>query len=156
MTAKYHRDPINRLRSRQGQIWSFCGNQVQITPKWTFQSGRISNLSKILFLFGFNGPSRLFHSFWAESVIRWGENRKSPRKTDKQVILQARSNIDIFSNQGQITEVNSQIWWNFKLVQVFIPVLTNLPLSFIKFQLKVHWLCPTQGQKYTIFALKGK
>ena len=27
--------------------------------------------------------SRLFHSFWfwAESIVRWGENRRSPRKT---------------------------------------------------------------------------
>ena len=33
------------------------------------------------FKFGFYGPSRLFHSFWAESIIRWGENGRSPRKT---------------------------------------------------------------------------
>ena len=29
----------------------------------------------------FYGPSNLFHSFWAESIIRWGENGRSPRKT---------------------------------------------------------------------------
>ena len=34
-----------------------------------------------LFLFGFYGPSKLFHSFWAESIIRWGENGRSQRKT---------------------------------------------------------------------------
>ena len=27
----------------------------------------------LLFLFGFYGPSRLFHSFWAESIVRWGK-----------------------------------------------------------------------------------
>ena len=32
-------------------------------------------------LFGFYGPSRLFHSFWAQSIVRWGENGRSPRKT---------------------------------------------------------------------------
>ena len=26
-------------------------------------------------------PSSLFHSFWAESIARWGENGRSPRKT---------------------------------------------------------------------------
>ena len=31
--------------------------------------------------FWFYGPSRLFHSFWAESIVRWGENRRSPRQT---------------------------------------------------------------------------
>ena len=35
----------------------------------------------IYFLFGFYGPSRLFLSFWAKSVIRWGENGRSLRKT---------------------------------------------------------------------------
>ena len=29
----------------------------------------------------FDGPSRLFHSLWAESIQRWGENGSSPRKT---------------------------------------------------------------------------
>ena len=33
----------------------------------------------ILFLFGFYGPSRLFHSLRAESIIRWGENGRSQR-----------------------------------------------------------------------------
>ena len=33
------------------------------------------------FWFRFNGPSRLFHSFWAESIARWCENGRSPRKT---------------------------------------------------------------------------
>ena len=34
-----------------------------------------------VFLFGFNGPSRLFsHSFWAEPTARLGENGRSPRK----------------------------------------------------------------------------
>ena len=27
----------------------------------------------LFFLFGFYGPSRLFHSFWAESIVRWGD-----------------------------------------------------------------------------------
>ena len=31
-------------------------------------------------LFRFYGPSRLFHSFWAESIIRWGENGRFPPK----------------------------------------------------------------------------
>ena len=33
------------------------------------------------FWFGFYGPSRLFHSFWAGSIQRWGENGTPPRKT---------------------------------------------------------------------------
>ena len=32
------------------------------------------------FLFGFDGPSRLFHSFWAESILRRGENGRSLKK----------------------------------------------------------------------------
>ena len=35
----------------------------------------------IFFLYGFYSPSKLFHSFWAESIVRWGENGRSPRKT---------------------------------------------------------------------------
>ena len=31
-------------------------------------------------LFGFYSPSWLFHSFWANSIVRWGKNGKSPRK----------------------------------------------------------------------------
>ena len=31
--------------------------------------------------FGFYGQSRLFQSFWAESIVMWGEQGKSPRKT---------------------------------------------------------------------------
>ena len=30
---------------------------------------------------GVYSPSRLFHSFWAESIVRWGENGRSLRKT---------------------------------------------------------------------------
>ena len=33
------------------------------------------------FLFGYYGPSRLFHSFWAESLVRYGENGRSPKNT---------------------------------------------------------------------------
>ena len=33
------------------------------------------------FWFGFYSPSRLFHSFWAKLISRWGENGRSPRKT---------------------------------------------------------------------------
>ena len=36
---------------------------------------------KAPFLFGFNNPSRLFHSFWAEPIARWGENGRSPIET---------------------------------------------------------------------------
>ena len=32
------------------------------------------------FLFKFYGPSRLFHSFSAEKIVRWGEKGRSPRK----------------------------------------------------------------------------
>ena len=35
----------------------------------------------VFFLFGFYGPSRIFHSFWAESIERWGKKGRSPRKT---------------------------------------------------------------------------
>ena len=31
------------------------------------------------YLLWFYGPSRLFHSFWAESIIRWGEKGRSLR-----------------------------------------------------------------------------
>ena len=34
----------------------------------------------LFFLFGFYGLSRLFHSFWVKSIIRWGKNGRSPRK----------------------------------------------------------------------------
>ena len=48
---------------------------------WLIWAGTQQNLQNIFFFFGFYGPSRLFHSFWAESVVRWGENVRSPRKT---------------------------------------------------------------------------
>ena len=40
------------------------------------------NWFKIIFFFwfGFYGPSRLFHSFWAESNDRWGEKREIHEK----------------------------------------------------------------------------
>ena len=37
----------------------------------------------VFFLFGFYGPSRLFHSFLGESIVRWGGNGRSPRKTTR-------------------------------------------------------------------------
>ena len=33
------------------------------------------------FFFTFYGLSRLFHSFWAKSNVRWGEKETSPKKT---------------------------------------------------------------------------
>ena len=33
-----------------------------------------------LLIFWFYRPSRLFLSFWADSISRWGENRRSPSK----------------------------------------------------------------------------
>ena len=36
--------------------------------------------SFLFFFIGFCSPTRLFHLFWAESIVRWGENARSPRK----------------------------------------------------------------------------
>ena len=36
---------------------------------------------------GHYGPSRLFHSFWAESIVRWGENGRSPDHLQAEVGL---------------------------------------------------------------------
>ena len=38
-----------------------------------------SNLTLLLFSFGVYSLSRLFHSFWAKIISRWGENGRSPR-----------------------------------------------------------------------------
>ena len=35
----------------------------------------------ITFLFGFYDLSRLFHPFWAETIVRWGQKREIPKKT---------------------------------------------------------------------------
>ena len=43
--------------------------------------------NKKLLSFGFNSPSRLFHSFWAKSIVRWGENGKIPREKPPQAEL---------------------------------------------------------------------
>ena len=41
---------------------------------------RQSNATKTLWdRVRFYGPSRLFHSFWAESIVRWGENKRAPK-----------------------------------------------------------------------------
>ena len=37
-----------------------------------------SNLTLLLFSFGVYSLSRLFHSFWAKIISRWGENGRSP------------------------------------------------------------------------------
>ena len=34
----------------------------------------------VFIIIWFYGLSRLFHSFWVESIVRWGENGISPRK----------------------------------------------------------------------------
>ena len=34
----------------------------------------------VFIFFTFYGPSTLFHSFWAKSIVRWGENETSPKK----------------------------------------------------------------------------
>ena len=60
-------------------LWS--GTAEQEWCPWT-----ISGLQQWLeacccfFLFGFYGLSKLFHSFLAESIVRWGKNGRSPRK----------------------------------------------------------------------------
>ena len=51
---------------------------------WTKQGRSVYQFrqytASTLFWFFYYGQSRLFHSVWAESVIRWGENGRSPRK----------------------------------------------------------------------------
>ena len=45
---------------------------------WSVWSSMLSS-----YFFGGGGGAgvKFFHSFWAESIVRWGENRRSPRKT---------------------------------------------------------------------------
>ena len=53
----------------------FCRPFSTLCPFWVFV------VMFDFFLFWFYGSSRLFHSFWAESIVRWDENGRSPRKT---------------------------------------------------------------------------
>ena len=64
-------------------LYKFCWNEKKISlmPLWNLSHVRKLVCFLLLFFGRFYGPSRLFHSFWAESIIRWGENRISPRKT---------------------------------------------------------------------------
>ena len=51
-------------------------------PKLTYLHFLLLMIPLILiFLSGFYGLSRLFHTFWPSSIIRWDENGRSPRKT---------------------------------------------------------------------------
>ena len=43
----------------------------------------------IIILFWFYGPSRLFHCFWAKSIVRWGENEILEKTTYPPVRPQA-------------------------------------------------------------------
>ena len=55
--------------------------QTVFRSKWTNKSDYLFfSFFFSFFLFGFYGPSRLFHSFSAELVVRWGKNRRSLRK----------------------------------------------------------------------------
>ena len=74
------------------QVFSWCGSFIVshflhflLVPEfgcdlWLRYSLEIFSLF-FIFCFGFYSPSRLFHSFWAKSIIRWGENGRSLRKT---------------------------------------------------------------------------
>ena len=44
----------------------------------TGQSKQYHSICICFSLFGFCGPSRLFHSFWAKSIVRWGQNGRPP------------------------------------------------------------------------------
>ena len=46
----------------------------------TDQTGLMHRLI-FFFWFRFYGPSRLFHTFWTESIVWWGKNGRSSRKT---------------------------------------------------------------------------
>ena len=76
----------NIFNSYQGGSYPPSPTMVHITsnsPTWhivLFYAKPLMAKIRIFFLFGFYGPSRLFHSFWSESIVRWGENGKSPRK----------------------------------------------------------------------------
>ena len=75
--------------------WTFAahtGNMYQIglTQPNLFQVKTITKAASAIptkqffcccfFLFGFYGLSRLFHSLWAKSIVRWGKNGRSPEK----------------------------------------------------------------------------
>ena len=76
--AKFHHQSLPMWVSI---IWKNCkGLGKPVYP----HSGTGPSLCPQLFFFfwfGFYGPSRLFHSFWAESIERWGENGRFLRKT---------------------------------------------------------------------------
>ena len=67
-------------------IYFVCLHSKRKTDKWLFLYEfslclfHVSIDSKRL-LFGFYGPSRLFHSFRAELIVRLGKNERSPRNT---------------------------------------------------------------------------
>ena len=52
----------------------FTAHQKYFTSRASVYFGHISSW------FGFYSPSKLFHSLWAESIIKRGENGRSPRQ----------------------------------------------------------------------------
>ena len=54
--------------------WYFCLHAARATQP-------VRQKYVFFFIYDFYGPSRSFHSFWAKSIIRWGEYGRSPRKT---------------------------------------------------------------------------
>ena len=77
--SKNSKEPQQKYR-----LGRFSMRRGKITTRSLFLGVKCKYLRWVLELFGgfgFYGPLRLFHSFWAESILRWGKNERSPRKT---------------------------------------------------------------------------
>ena len=65
---------------RHSQVLPSTLHQILANERWSYLYISFQFFF-LFFLFEFYCPWRLFHSFWAESIARCGENRRSSRKT---------------------------------------------------------------------------
>ena len=65
----------------------------------------LQTFSFFCFWFVFYGPMRLFHSFWAHSIVRWGQKWEIPEKNHHKQNLACLT----WPEQGSNTQ-----WWDHK------------------------------------------
>ena len=114
-------------------------NQGHLTPKYIVQSGPVSNLSNILYMFYF------FTSF---IKIGWKLHRLCSGQSRMCFFF-------FFGTQGQITQKwRVRYCWN--LNSSAILCLSRLSATFIKIQSRPNRLCSGQGRIWVFFSTKGQ
>ena len=106
--SRYRHDTRNRTWTAAMASEDFTPTRYPSPYKYSFY-----------FLFGFYGPSRLYHSFWAETIVRWGKNESQVLWREQGIALVWTLNsteltLEVISNstftQKSWVKLMDQVW----------------------------------------------